>query len=329
MNVLIVEDQMTPGLALSGTLARLGYEPRLITAGAAAWDLIECQDWRLIITDWLMPDVDGLELCRRIRQRRGRPYIYVIMLTCRTDAVDRLEGLKAGADDFLTKPVNEEELALRLAIAERILGVQTQLEEKNARLEAMVGTDPLTGLANRRRLSEVMGRLWCQARPVHPCAVVALDIDHFKAYNDSFGHAAGDEVLRIVAEILRSGTRPSDLLVRTGGEEFLIVLPGMGSNEALMVADRLRRAIAVYPWPVRPVTASFGVTVASSSARTVVLAELLEAADRALYHSKSSGRNRVTHSHFLPKERPDLPGVSPLANDRRPARAWKAHSGSS
>src|SRR5690242_18742036 len=162
MNVLIVEDQQSSGLALSSTLTRLGHQPRLITSGAAAWDLIDREDWRLIITDWIMPDVDGLELCRRIRARRGRPYNYVIMLTSRTDALDRLEGLKAGADDFLTKPVSEAELALRLVIAQRILNVQAELEEKNARLEAMASTDPLTGLANRRRLYDVMGALWCQ-----------------------------------------------------------------------------------------------------------------------------------------------------------------------
>jgi diguanylate cyclase (GGDEF)-like protein len=304
MNVLIVEDQQSSGLALSSTLTRLGHQPRLITSGAVAWDLIHREDWRLIITDWIMPDLDGLELCRRIRARRGQPYNYVIMLSCRTDARDRLEGLKAGADDFLTKPVSEEELALRLAIAQRILRVQAELEEKNARLAVMVGTDPLTGLANRRRLYDVMGALWSPARAVMPCSLVALDLDHFKSYNDSFGHAAGDEVLRIVAEILRAGTRPSDLLVRSGGEEFIIVLPGMGSNDALVVADRLRRAIAAHSWPLRPVTASFGVTVVSTTAKPVMVADLLEAADRALYHSKRSGRNRVTHSRFLLQEMP-------------------------
>ncbi len=302
MKILIVEDQVSTGLALSSTLTGLGHQPHLVTSGAAAWDLIDREDWRLILTDWIMADVDGLELCRRIRARRGRPYNYIIMLTCRTESVHRLEGFKAGADDFLTKPVHEEELALRLAIAERILAVQADLEEKNARLEAMAGTDPLTGLANRRRLHDVLGGAWCQVRPVTPYALVALDIDHFKSYNDSFGHAAGDEVLRTVAEILRSGTRPTDLLVRTGGEEFVIILPGMGSNEGLIVADRLRKAIAAHCWPLRPVTASFGVTVASPTAKTVKVSDLLEAADRALYHSKHSGRNRVTHSHFLPKE---------------------------
>jgi diguanylate cyclase (GGDEF)-like protein len=147
---------------------------------------------------------------------------------------------------------------------------------------------------------------------------VALDIDHFKSYNDSFGHAAGDEVLRTVAGILRAGTRPTDVVARTGGEEFVVVLPAAGSNEALNAAERLRRAIAAHPWPLRPVTASFGVTVASGPKKMLGIAEVLDAADRALYHSKRSGRDRVTHAHFLLGEGGDPGGESP----QRGALAW-------
>src|SRR5262245_23970556 len=124
MKVLIAEDQVTLGLALSHTLTRLGHQPRLVSSGSDAWALIDREDWRLVIIAWMMPELDGLELCRRIRARRDRPYSYVIMLTDRNGRQDRLEGLEAGADDFLTKPVNEEELAVRLVIARRSLGVQ-------------------------------------------------------------------------------------------------------------------------------------------------------------------------------------------------------------
>src|SRR6516164_5258805 len=154
MRILIVDDQKTLGLALCGTLVALGHEPHLMTSSVAALELINREDWRLVITDWMMPEMDGPELCRRIRDSRRHPYVYIIMLTGRTDRLDRLEGLAAGADDFLTKPVDEEELAVRLAIAGRILGVQAELEEKNALLRDIAGLDPLTGLANRRRLSE-------------------------------------------------------------------------------------------------------------------------------------------------------------------------------
>ena len=299
MKILVVDDQMTLALALSRTLERLGHESRLVTSATAAWELIEREDLRLIITDWMMPDMDGLELCRLIRSCQGGSYRYIIILTGRTNRHDRLEGLAAGADDFLTKPVDEDELAIRLAIAHRILGVQSELEEKNERLDAMTKTDPLTGLSNRRLLDEVMETAIFPTNRATPCSVVALDIDHFKSYNDSFGHAAGDEVLRIVAEILRAGTRSGDLLVRTGGEEFVIVLPGVGLNEAMAMADRLRIAIAEHPWPARPVTASFGVTMVLRASEASSITDILESADQALYRSKQSGRNRVTRSHPL------------------------------
>jgi len=299
MKILVVEDQKTLGLSLCWTLEKLGHEPRLILSGSAASELIDREDRRLIITDWVMPDLDGLELCRRIRARQGRPYNYVIILTSRTDRRDRLEGLAAGADDFLTKPVDEDELAIRLAIAERILVVQADLEEKNARLGAMAGTDPLTGLANRRRLFDPTEGVIAQWREGSPYSILALDVDHFKSFNDSVGHAAGDEVLRTVAGILRAGTRSTDLVVRTGGEEFVIVLPKTGAEEALAMADRLRIAIETHPWPARQVTASFGVTIAHDPTQANDLADLLDLADRALYHSKRFGRNRVTHSRFM------------------------------
>jgi diguanylate cyclase (GGDEF)-like protein len=299
MKILVVEDQKMLGIMLCRTLEKLGHEPRLILSGPAAWEMIDHEDWPLVITDWVMPDLDGLELCRRIRARRGKRYNYVIMLTSRTGRQDRLDGLAAGADDFLTKPVDEDELAIRLVIAGRILAVQAELEEKNSLLNAMASTDTLTGLANRRRLFEVSWGSPVQPWRGGPCSIVTLDIDHFKSYNDSFGHAAGDEVLRTVAAILRAGTRVTDLLVRTGGEEFVVVLPATGHDEALAIANRLRIAIEAHPWPTRPVTASFGVTATDDDAREMSLENLLDQADRALYHSKRTGRNRVTHAVTL------------------------------
>jgi two-component system chemotaxis response regulator CheY len=311
MRILVVEDQKTVGMAISWTLSRLGHEPQFVASGSAAWELIEREDWRLIITDWMMPEMDGLELCRRIRASQGGSYRYVIMLTSRNERHDRLQGLTAGADDFLTKPVDEDELIIRLSIARRILNMQSELEEKNARLNEMARTDPLTGLANRRQLHEVMEGMFPQVTRGEVYSIVALDIDHFKSYNDTFGHAAGDEVLRVVAGVLRAGTRSGDLVVRTGGEEFVILLPGAGSNEALGTAERLRRAIEEHPWPARPVTASFGVTVARDKTKPSSIVDLLAEADRALYHSKQAGRNRVTHSHFIEFEGLRLPASMP------------------
>jgi diguanylate cyclase (GGDEF)-like protein len=314
MRILVVDDQKTLGLALFGTLARLGHEPNLITSGIAALELINREDWRLVITDWMMPEMDGPELCRKIRATRRHPYTYIIMVTGRTDRLDRLQGLAAGADDFLTKPVDEDELAVRLAIAERILGVQAELEEKNALLQDMANIDPLTGLANRRRLSEGIDAAVAKSAVNAPLSVLAIDIDHFKSYNDEFGHLAGDEVLRTIAATLRANTRSGDLVARFGGEEFIVLLPCVDSRVAVEIAEALRAAIASQNWPHRLVTASFGVATASNSNETADISGLLGAADRALYHSKETGRNRVTHA-----TEGTTTEVSPLRISRNPA----------
>jgi two-component system chemotaxis response regulator CheY len=296
MRILLVDDQMTTGLALSRVLAAHGHECRLVTGGAAAWDIITREDWRLILTDWVMPDVDGLELCRRIRRREGDPYRYVIILTVRAERSHRLEGLEAGADDFLTKPVDEEELIIRLAIADRILRMQAELEEKNRRLAELASTDPLTGLGNRRRLDRMTGGSPPPGDRPAVYSVVSLDVDHFKSFNDRYGHAAGDEVLRVIAGLLQAGTRSDDLVVRSGGEEFTIVMPGTGSREVLAIAERLQRTIAEYDWPSRPVTVSLGVTTVRGPLSGESFSAAAEAADRALYRSKRAGRNRVTYA---------------------------------
>ena len=298
-HILIVEDQKTVGMALVWTLQVHGYEPRLVTSGQAAWDLIEREDWRLVITDWIMSGVDGLELCRRIRSRQGKPYSYVIMLTGRIGRDNRLQALEAGADDFLNKPVDEAELLVRLAIARRILGIQSELEEKNARLDEMANTDPLTGLANRRQLHRSLVTSLSEARGDQSNSVVVLDIDHFKSYNDTFGHAAGDDVLCMVARTLRSNVRHRDLVVRTGGEEFVVLLPGMEADDALAVANRLRQAVATQSWPGRPVTASFGVATVSGPHEESCCTTFLDEADLALYHCKQTGRDRATHFRHL------------------------------
>ncbi len=300
MKILIAEDQVIAGLALSRTLEQLGHEAIIVSTGDVAWEQIEQQDWRLVITDWMMPGCTGPELCRRIRSRRGHSYTYVILLTCRDSRMDRLEGLAAGADDFLTKPVDVDELAVRLAIARRILGVQADLEAKNLRLTEIATTDPLTGLANRRRLNEALAAAASLSfRRGVPCSVLMLDIDHFKSFNDAFGHSAGDDVLCAVANILRSEVRPADLAARHGGEEFVVLLPGTDSEQASHVAERLRAAIASADWPLRPVTASVGIATSSPPMRISTIQSLLDAADRALYHSKKAGRDRVSHHHEM------------------------------
>jgi two-component system, cell cycle response regulator len=333
MRILVVDDQKTLGLALCGTLTQLGHEPQLITSSVAAFALIERGDRRMVITDWMMPDMDGPELCRRIRAARRHPYTYILMVTGRTDRLDRLAGLAAGADDFLTKPVDEEELVVRLAIAERILGVQAELEAKNARLEEMAKLDPLTGLANRRRLAEGIETVLSGGAVPAPLSVLAIDVDHFKSYNDEFGHAAGDEVLRMIAATLRANTRSGDLVARSGGEEFIVLLPGVDAGVAESIAESLRAAIESQDWPHRCVTASFGIGTVWHSADLTDMSGLLNAADGALYESKNSGRNRVTHAGYCDPiaNAPIAPAhgssVSPRS-DPRAAGESSAHSAS-
>jgi diguanylate cyclase (GGDEF)-like protein len=309
MKILIIDDQKPVGLAQAWTLKRLGHDPRLVTSAREAWDLIERCDWRLVITDWMMPELDGLELCRRIRHRHGKPYTYIIILTGRTSRENRLEALAAGADDFLTKPVDQEELAVRLVIASRILDVQAELEEKNARLHEIARTDPLTGLANRRRLCEAMEAEASGVGKGKPYSIAMVDIDSFKAYNDEFGHLAGDDALCNIAQALRTEMRAGDLIARYGGEEFALLLSATDESKAVETCERLRRAIASWAWPARQFTASFGIETAYPAAQMADVEAMLAAADRALYYSKRTGRDRVTHRRDLPPS--DSSGSAP------------------
>ncbi len=211
--------------------------------------MIRSGDMPLLISDWMMPNLDGLELCRRIRTDRIGRYIYIILLTSLDRREDRVKGLRTGADDFLTKPPDPDELTVRLEVAGRILAVHDQLERQNARLAELASTDELTGVKNRRRFREDLELLFAQARRQGtPLSLILLDIDHFKEYNDSFGHPAGDEVLKAFGATLRETVRGHDVVARYGGEEFVVLLPATAADEAVDVAERLRSAIAGRGW---------------------------------------------------------------------------------
>ena len=292
MKILIAEDQAPSALFLRRILERMGHDVMVATDGVAAWEAIQDDPALILLSDWVMPRMDGLELCRKIRDRGGDGYTYVILLTSKDRREERLEGLHAGADDFLTKPIDADELAVRLGIAGRILSVHEAMARQNARLAELATVDELTGVKNRRRFREDLELFFAVAtRRGVPLSLVMLDVDSFKAYNDAFGHPAGDEVLRTVALALLDDTRGQDVVARYGGEEFAVLLPLTGGADAEAIAERIRAGIEARIWLRRGVTASLG--VATTGQDTPEPGALVEAADRALYQAKRSGKNRV------------------------------------
>ena len=303
MKILIAEDQPASALLLRRLLENLGHGVTVASDGLAAWRAVEQARFPVIISDWVMPGLDGLDLCRRVRDQGQRPYTYLILLTSKHGQDERLEGLRAGADDFLVKPPNARELAVRLEIARRILGVQDELERRNRLLADLALADELTGVNNRRRFRELLEIDFAVASESGlPLSLIMVDVDRFKAYNDAFGHPSGDEVLKRVAAILRDGVGQVGEVARYGGEEFVILLPRTPPLAARAVVERLRGALGSFGWPLRPITASFGIaTTDPDSDRPDIL---VGRADQALYRSKRGGRDRVTH-WLDPEPEPD------------------------
>jgi diguanylate cyclase (GGDEF)-like protein len=294
MKILIAEDQATSALFLRRTLERMGHEVTVAVDGVEAWDLLEHTAPSVLISDWVMPRMDGLELCLKVRERHAHRYVYVILLTSKDRRQDRLDGLRAGADDFLTKPPDADELAVRLEIADRILAVHDALARQNALLADLATVDELTGVKNRRRFREDLALHFALAtRQKTPLSLLMIDVDHFKQYNDAFGHPAGDDALRMVASAFKANTRDQDVVARYGGEEFVVLFPSTGESEVMLLAERLRFKIESSDWPLRTVTASIG--AATTCPLITTTESLVEAADQALYQAKNRGRNQVCH----------------------------------
>ncbi len=299
MKVLVAEDDELLRQMLRGGLARAGYQ--LVTApdGLAAWDMLQRDHVRMLILDWMMPGLDGPGLIRRIRAAGWPGYTYIILVTARTDSRDVVEGLNAGADDYLTKPFREEELLARMGVGRRILDLETRLSDSLAREAAIANLDSLTGLPNRRALYDrARTELSRATREKRSLGVIMMDLDHFKEVNDRFGHGVGDEALRCVASVLQKNVRDYDFVGRWGGEEFLAILPGASLSQACLVAERIRTSVENVRLGTRGVEdvalrASLGVACNVLGSVTRDLDELLEAADDVLYRAKEEGRNRV------------------------------------
>jgi diguanylate cyclase (GGDEF)-like protein len=296
MRVLIVEDDPVHRRMLEVLIGRLGYEALTAADGRAAIEKLESEPVQLVVADWMMPELDGLALCQEIRRRFQERYVYFILVTSRDQQDDLIEGFEAGVDDYLVKPVHKAELSARIRAAKRILDLQEQLLEAQERLRYQAMHDALTGIWNRGAVVDALAReLERAAREGGTLAVAIMDLDHFKRVNDTHGHLAGDEVLREVARRIRAAVRSYDSVGRYGGEEFLVIAPGIEEQQALELAERIRRQIEATPIPTSgpalPVTLSLGVVVQSSDGRTP-LESVLSAADQALYEAKRGGRNR-------------------------------------
>lgn len=457
MRALIAEDNPVALKVLERNLQALGYEVATARDGDEAWQLYRAAPAPIVITDWEMPRMNGVELCRAIRASNAQHYAYIMMLTARGQKEDRLQALEAGADAFLSKPLDIAELRANLRVAERIIqaeaalqaqkqqlmelneelqsqneslqqsyhlieyanrrfselfehipvacftvdmeghihewnlaaeslygytkeevlfrpydekvfrgasaeslrrmlhkvaqgmvvnGVEArdydsrgqrhevirsafplrnprrevvgaivsvvdvtyrveyenQLKALNQQLQNLAVTDGLTGLHNHRAFQDFLEEQFQRARSTgQPLSLILMDVDYFKQYNDTYGHQAGDEVLRAVARILREQVRGGDFVARYGGEEFVVVLPRADARRAVAVAERLRNAVENAPWTLRPITGSFGVATLQPEMQT--RQALIEAADRALYQAKRNGRNRVEawEPHTLPE----------------------------
>jgi diguanylate cyclase (GGDEF)-like protein len=252
---------------------------------------------QLVLTDWVMPELSGPDLCRRIRQEFADTYTYLILLTSNSEKDNVIAGLATGADDYLTKPFHPGELVARVGVGRRIVELQNEIQAKNRLLEQMALTDPLTGLPNRRAIDFWAPRqLSAAARHGFPMWVAVADLDFFKQINDRFGHAAGDAVLQGFAEILRSNTRESNVSGRIGGEEFLLVLTHADRANVEIAIERIRGALQDHTFRFAGqdvhVTASVGVA-GFQGAEATEFNQLVAAADAALYAAKQKGRNRI------------------------------------
>ncbi|MFZ0737658.1 MAG: diguanylate cyclase [Candidatus Acidiferrales bacterium] len=294
--ILVVDDSPVSRKVFEHALAG-NYALLFAKSGAEALELFTKYQPSLVITDWMMPDLSGIELCERIRGSSKKPYTYIILVTGMSEKGSVVEGLAAGANDYVKKPFNPEELVARVGVGRKIIDLQRQIEAKNRQLEELAGTDPLTGLANRRTIKDWASRqVRSASRHGFPIWVIVADLDYFKRVNDSYGHDAGDTVLKSLAEILKGCTRASDICGRLGGEEFILVLTHVAKENIEMTVERVREQFEAKKFGFRgetvTVTASFG--VAGFHGRELMdFSRMMTEADRALYEAKRAGRNRA------------------------------------
>ena len=317
MTVLIAEDDLASRRLLEKAVQSFGHDVVAARDGLEAWERFNNGDFSFVITDWMMPGFDGLELCRRIRTSIRPNYVYVIMVTSNSGQEDLITGMGAGADDFIVKPIDRRELQVRMRAAERILKLQQELRDKNqqletinARLRRLSRLDALMQLGNRLAFEERISEFHHNAtRYGRRYGVVMCDVDHFKSYNDSHGHLAGDEVLRRVAGAVKNCLRSSDGAFRYGGEEIVALLPEQSFHDSLRTAERLRARVESLDLLRTDVGSGERVTISCGVAACPAAdtpprewETVIEWADQALYRAKALGRNRVEVAEVCQQE---------------------------
>jgi two-component system cell cycle response regulator len=305
MKIILADDDAITRRLLEAWIKRWGYDVECFADGHAAWAFLECAtEPTLVIVDWMMPGLDGPEICRRLRVQAREPYVYVLMATGRSERQDIVEGLLAGADDFMVKPVDKDELRARVNVGERIVRLQTELVAARQALVELATVDSLTRLPNRSAiLSTLAIEINRASREQIPLSVCVADLDYFKRVNDTYGHGAGDTVLQEAGARLQSNIRSYQTVGRLGGEEFLIVLPNCDTAMAEHVINRARTALLEKPIVAETalihLTCSFGLTTLAPGDIGDSLA-LVQTADRALYDAKANGRNCIAVRRFEP-----------------------------
>ena len=309
MKFLVVEDDAISRLILKKTLEKQGYKIILAENGKKGWEIFqkEKENIYLIIVDWIMPEMDGLKLCKKIRASNLNHYVYIIFLSAKGEKKDIITGLEAGADDYLTKPFEPLELLSRIKVGLRIIALEQRLKEINQKLQFLAITDGLTGILNRRAILERLKEEIHRAkRENYTLAIIMADIDHFKKINDEYGHLIGDKILIEIAKRLKSHLRPYDHLGRYGGEEFLIIISKIDKEKAIKASERLRKCICENVFKIDNqrlnISISLGVTCIKSSL-DIKMENLIEksikTADNALYKAKEKGRNCVVYEELI------------------------------
>src|SRR5713101_7808232 len=304
MRVLIADDSIVSRHLLDATLRKWGYQVVVACDGNEAWTILQSDEApEIAILDWVMPGMTGPEVCRKVRENSKEKdiYTYILLLSSKSEKEDLIEGMESGADDYLTKPFDQHELKVRLRPGMRIIELQHELISAREELREQATKDFLTRIWNRSSILDIFQRELLRGNREHrPVGLVIADLDHFKSVNDTYGHFAGDAVLRECVRRMGVSVRPYDSIGRYGGEEFLVILPGCDEAWIGKQAERMREALATEPMSLneesRVITCSFGATSWTPGAAADE-ESLIRIADDALYRAKRQGRNRVV---FLP-----------------------------